>query len=98
MKRDEVLIARLFIEVSYYEREDLIGGITMPNLSLKPPPNFKPKYNAVDRYVPNFQSAPGRKANCFNFADGDIVPGFDDLDKIEVFPPKFKEKNVLLQS
>lgn len=31
-----------------------------------------------------------QKYNCFNFFDGDEIPGFDQID---VFPAKFKEVN-----
>jgi hypothetical protein len=84
------MIAKLFVEISFYEREDILGGVLMPNLSLKPPANFKPQYNAIDTYKPVFTSNYGSKANCFNFFDGGILPG---LDNVEVFPPKFTRRN-----
>jgi hypothetical protein len=62
----------------------------IPNLSLRPPKDFKPKYNAVDGYNPNFSAKQGRKANCFNFLDGDVIAGFDDID---AFPSKFVQPN-----
>lgn len=46
------MIAKLLLEVSFYEREDILGGVLMPNLSLRPPPNFKPCYNAIETYRP----------------------------------------------
>lgn len=52
MRKDEVVIAKLLIEISFYEREDILGGVLMPNLSLQPPPGFVHKYNAVDTYRP----------------------------------------------
>jgi hypothetical protein len=62
----------------------------MPSLSLRPPPDFVGKYNAIDGYKPNFTNKLGSRANCFNFYDGDTISGFDS---IEVFPPKFEKKN-----
>ena len=58
------------IELSFYEREDILGGVVMPNLSLKPGEGFVGKYNAVEKYKPNFTNKVGSKANCFNFFDG----------------------------
>ena len=70
----------------------------MPDLSLKPPPNFKPQYSAVDLYNTNFQDKTNNiatRANCFNFLDGcasgsNTVPGFEDID---FMPSKFKNVN-----
>lgn len=84
------MIANLLIEISFYEREDILGGVLMPNLSLRPPPNFKAQYNAIDTYKPQFNNKPGSRANCFNFYDGEILPG---LDNVEFFPPKITRRN-----
>jgi hypothetical protein len=90
LKNHGQLIAKLFVEISFYEREDILGGVLMPNLSLRPPPNFKPQYNAIDTYRPVFTNNYGSKANCFNFYDGGVLPG---LDNVEVYPPKFIRRN-----
>jgi hypothetical protein len=90
LKHEEVVIANLLIEVSFYEREDILGGVLMPVLSLRPPPNFKAQYNAIDAYKPEFANKPGSKANCFNFYDAGMLPGFDN---VEVFPPKIQRRN-----
>lgn len=85
-------MATLNIEMTFYEREDILGGVLMPNLSLKPPPNFVGQYNAIDGYEPLFTNKLGSKANCFNFFDGDgwTIP---ELDNIDVFPPKIHKRN-----
>lgn len=50
----------------------------MPNLSLAPLPGTSMKYNAIDIYQPYTKEAPSEfKPNCFNFYDGQVVPGFD---------------------
>lgn len=90
LKNEERTIGTLFVEVSFFENGDLVGGVKIPQLSLRPPKDFKPKYNAVDGYKPEFTSQKGKKANCFNFLDGDIIPGFDN---IEAFPSKFVQPN-----
>ena len=88
-------VAGLNIEISFYEREDLIGGVVVPSLSLCPPKDFKHSYNVIETYVPKFSNKKGQKANCFNFCDGyfegETISGFDN---IEVFPQKFKERNI----
>ena len=68
----------------------MVGGIKIPNLSLRPHEGFKPKYNAVDGYNPVFTKENGRIGNCFNFLDSDTIPGFD---AIELFPSKFVQPN-----
>lgn len=90
LKREDLVIAKLLIEISFYEREDLLGGVVMPNLSLRPPPGFKAQYNAIDTYKPEFENKAGSRANCFNFYDGDVLPG---LDNVEAFPPKIQRRN-----
>lgn len=40
-------MATLVIEINFFEREDIIGGVVMPKLSLAPPDGFKGRYNAV---------------------------------------------------
>ncbi len=90
LKREDQVIAKLLIEISFYEREDILGGVIMPNLSLRPPPNFKAQYNAIDTYKPEFKNQAGSRANCFNFYDAGILPG---LDNVEVFPPKIQRRN-----
>lgn len=52
-------MATLNIEMTFYEREDILGGVLMPNLSLKPPPNFVGQYNAIDGYEPLFTNKLG---------------------------------------
>ena len=79
LKNQGQMIARLFVEISFYESEDILGGVLMPNLSLRPPANFKPQYNAIDTYKPVFTNNYGSKANCFNFFDGGILPGLDNV-------------------
>ncbi len=90
LKNEDQVVGTLHIEVSFFEKEDLVGGVKIPSLSLRPPANFKPKYNAVDGYNPKFSAEKGRRANCFNFLDGDIIAGFDE---IEAFPSKFVQPN-----
>lgn len=70
--------------IEFRNNQDVISGISVPNLSLAPQYPYNPKYNALDGYNPNSKS---NRANCFSFYDGDVVPGFDHID---MFPPKFK--------
>lgn len=81
--KDDSRVATLLIEISFYEREDLIGGVVIPSLSLRPPADFKHSYNVIESYVPKFSNKKGQKANCFNFCDGafegERIAGFDHM-------------------
>jgi hypothetical protein len=88
-------VAVLTVTVEFIDHQDIVGGILATDLSLAPGEGYQPRYNAVDLYHPpaivsSGKPTPQQKYNCFNFFDGDQVPGFDQID---IFPAKFKEVN-----
>jgi hypothetical protein len=63
------------IKYEFFERQDIVGGIKCPNLSLKPSESTKPRIVLENKHA--------AYNNLYSFWDGEDVQG------CEFFPKKF---------
>lgn len=66
ISEDNKVIGKILVSFEYLERQDIVGGIKCPNLSLKPDHNIKRSLILENKYA-------GYK-NLYSFLDGNITP------------------------